>query len=87
MKRKRKASLAEIVLLLLQTLKTTAHSTPRGNYSKSIQADLGISQIKASLPGFISTLTRPPLKRGTELTEGEVGGCRAEWIREEPGDC
>jgi len=79
--------LAEIALLLLQTLKTTAHSTPLGTYSKSIHTDLDISWIKASLPGFISTLTRPLLKREPELTEGKVSGCRAERIQEELGDC
>lgn len=76
MKQKRKALLAEIVLLLLQTLNTTAHSTPLGTYSKSMHTDLDTSWIRASLPGFISTLTSPFPKRETELTEGKVGGCR-----------
>lgn len=38
-----------------------------------MHTDLDISWIKASLPGFISTLTSPFLKRETELTEGKVG--------------
>lgn len=86
-KQKRKALLAEIVLLLLQTLNTTAHSTPLGTYSKSMHTDRDISWIKASPPGFISTLTSPFLKRETELTEGKVGGCGPEGIWEELGDC
>lgn len=73
MKEKRKALLAEIVLLLLQTLKTTVPSTPLGTYSKSIHTDVDISWTKASLPEFISALTRPLLKRETELTEGSCG--------------
>lgn len=77
LKQKRKALLAEIVLLLLQTLKTTAHSTPLGTYSKPRHADLDISCIKASLPRFISVLTSPLLKRETQLTEGKARGYRA----------
>lgn len=72
---KGKALLAEIALLLLQTSKTTARSTPLGTCSKSIHTDLDISWIKASLLALMSTPTRPLLTGETELTEGEVGGC------------
>lgn len=84
-KQKRKALLAEIVLFLLHTLKMTAHSSSPGAYSKSIHTDLYITWMKASLLGFISTLTRPLLKRETELTESKVRGLM-DSVRE-LGDC
>lgn len=87
MKQRRKALLAGTVLLLLQILKTTAHSTPLGTYSKSIQTDMDVSWIKASLPGFFSSLTRPPLKRESKLTEGKAGGCSTYWDSGRDGGC
>lgn len=82
----KKGIACRICIASAPNLKTTAHSTPLGTYSKSTHTDLDISWTKASLPGFISTLTRPLLKRETELTEGKAGGCRGQWIREELGD-
>lgn len=84
-KQKRKALLAQIVLLLLHTLTTTAHSSSPGAYSKSIHTDLYITWMKASLLRFISTLTRPLLKRETELTESKVRGLMGSG--RELGDC
>lgn len=75
MKQKRKALHAEIVLLLLQTLKMTAHSNSLGVYSKPIHTDLAIAWMKASLPGSFQLEQDPWLRESLREQKARSEAC------------